>query len=224
MVLAWFYEGIDRGNSVKQRTQILFMRHPETLGNMQLRFVGQTNSPLTDKGHEQKEEAIEALCAYKPELIISSPLERCLAIAEVVADSLNQELVVDQRAIEINFGRLEGLSYGEVKRLGLVFPWDEESEERKEEIGFESLRDVDRRVKSLCEEFANRYEKIAIVTHGGVIRSALSTYFSLSQQAHIMIENVSSHILEVQGKSFCLRAYGLYPHELSQRIKSGKLS
>lgn len=204
---------------MNQTTQILLMRHPETVGNMELRYVGQSNSPLSQKGEEQKEMALRALCAWKPELIVSSPLKRCLVVGQEVAQYLSVPLNIDKRAIEIDFGKLEGMKYDEVLEAGLVLPWDDQAHMYQETIGFESMDQLSERVSFLCEDLRKLSGKIAVITHGGVIRSALNTYFSLSQQAHIMIENVSSHIIEMHEEKCYLRVSGLRPHELYERAQ-----
>ena len=77
---------------------LLFMRHGETLAN--LNFVasgGDRNPDLTESGIAQAELAVVKLRRHGliPHVIISSPSKRTMTTAQIISDQLNLELVVE---------------------------------------------------------------------------------------------------------------------------------
>ena len=68
------------GDVVRQR--VLFMRHPETVSNTGHFFSGRIDVPLTPHGEEQRKRAVEALVAFSPDRVFTSPLSRARGLAE----------------------------------------------------------------------------------------------------------------------------------------------
>lgn len=110
------------GNNSNRLGELLLMRHPQTEANLTRRYLGQRNAPLSALGDEQCRQAIEAIVRYRPDRLVSSPLERCLAIAVPAAKRLGLEVEVDDDVMEMGFGVLENLTYAEAVSKGLSFP------------------------------------------------------------------------------------------------------
>lgn len=198
--------------------QILVMRHPQTQANVEGRYVGQTNSPLTELGKLQCARAQEALIAWSPDKIVSSPMERCLAITQPVAERLGLFVTQDHRALEFNFGRLEGKTYDEVVAAGYRFPWECDGEECED---CESMGQVAERVDSLLRSLVDdkSYRRCALVTHGGIVRFILRSALSLgsTEASTFDVDNVSSCLLELRYSRVFIKAVGLAPEELKLR-------
>ena len=88
-------------------SEVLFMRHPETLGNTAHLFSGRRNVELSDRGALQCARAVRALVDWRPDRILTSPLVRCRSIAFGAALCLGIEPEVEERLVEIDFGALQ---------------------------------------------------------------------------------------------------------------------
>ncbi|NTU88813.1 MAG: histidine phosphatase family protein [Actinobacteria bacterium] len=196
--------------------RILLMRHPETLANAQHRYLGQANVPLTEEGIAQCERAVRGLIAWKPDRIITSPLDRCLAIARPAAENIACPLEIDERIIEMNFGILEGLTADEAESNNLSFPWGETSRNWPV-AGAESLEDFLMRCAIAGQAYSMLPGRTAIVAHGGSIRGVLAHWLLLSPERfwQLSIKNVSSCIFsaDAEGNAF-LEKFGIQPESL----------
>src|SRR5690625_4728642 len=96
-------------------TRVLLARHGQTALSVDRRYSGQGDPELTPLGVRQAESTARRLAAV-PHLsaVVSSPLRRCLGTAELVAEAAGVPLRVDHDLIETDFGRWEGLTFGEV--------------------------------------------------------------------------------------------------------------
>jgi broad specificity phosphatase PhoE len=98
---------------------ILLLRHGETEWNLERRYQGRFDSPLTQRGIAQAR-AIGQLLATLPEAafapIVTSPQGRARRTAELILEQLNTraELRLDDRLRELSLGAWDGLTYGEV--------------------------------------------------------------------------------------------------------------
>lgn len=98
---------------------ILLIRHGETEWNLQRRFQGRFDSPLTERGVAQAR-AIGRLLAALPEAaapLVASPLGRARRTAEIIREELGtaSELRIDDRLREHSLGSWDGLTYAEVE-------------------------------------------------------------------------------------------------------------
>ena len=89
-----------------------FLRHGETTWNAAGQTQGQLNSPLSDKGKQQAEEAAVALQNEPIERIIASPLDRALHTAQAVARVQGIEVETDPDLMECHLGDHQGKPHG----------------------------------------------------------------------------------------------------------------
>jgi broad specificity phosphatase PhoE len=98
---------------------ILLLRHGETEWNLQRRYQGRSDSPLTATGVAQAH-AIGRLLGALPEAqsarIISSPVGRAQGTAEIIRQHLaaTPELGFDDRLRELSLGSWDGLTYSDI--------------------------------------------------------------------------------------------------------------
>ena len=94
---------------------IYLIRHGITQGNLDGKYIGQTNLSLCPEGKRR----IEQFCAdgvYPDvEKVYSSPLARCLETAEIIYPD-NKLMIVDELS-EMNFGDFEGKTQTEPSRI-----------------------------------------------------------------------------------------------------------
>lgn len=131
---------------------------------------------LSPEGFRQAALVGERLVDRKIQIVYSSALTRAVQTAQAANLYWNVDHVTIQELREIDFGQLEGLSDEEIlERFG-----DFKQEQQKMEAdlpypGGESAGDVIRRVMPVLESIGQGdQERVAVVTHGGVIRSVVS--------------------------------------------------
>jgi broad specificity phosphatase PhoE len=88
--------------------RILLARHGETHANVEGRWQGQTDSPLTDRGWQQAELLADMLATRTVDAVYSSPIGRAMQTAEVVAARHNLPIIPDDRLKEIDCGGWTG--------------------------------------------------------------------------------------------------------------------
>lgn len=149
------------------------MRHGEPAGGR--RYRGQIDDPLSEKGWAQMHAAVgEALPWTR---IVSSPLVRCRAFAESLADSHGLPLALDDRLREVGFGAWEGKTAAEIEADApdalARFKADPVN---ARPVGAEPLAEFHVRVAAALEDVLVRHEgqHVLLVGHAGVMRMALA--------------------------------------------------
>jgi probable phosphoglycerate mutase len=96
---------------------IQLVRHGETLATREHRLCGQSDCALSERGRSQSE-AVVASCAAGGDwrAVYTSPLSRCRAIAEPVAERLRIPLAVENDLLEIDHGQWDGRLEAEIKQ------------------------------------------------------------------------------------------------------------
>jgi probable phosphoglycerate mutase len=96
-------------------TEIVLIRHGQTLWNQQGRMQGHHDSPLTEVGLRQARQLARRLKALPFAALYSSDLGRAHQTARYVADETGHEIVADPRLRERHFGVFEGLTRSEIE-------------------------------------------------------------------------------------------------------------
>jgi broad specificity phosphatase PhoE len=183
---------------------LLIIRHGQTTWNAERRLQGQHDAPLSAKGLREAE-AIARRLAHTPlDALYSSDLGRALQTAEIV--NAPHGLPIQARADlrEVNLGEWEGKSVGELKQdeseADLLAKWRSDSLANRPPGG-ERLEELQARVVRALEEIAQDHPegRIAVVTHGGVIKSAVSWLLGLplDHQRRFEIGNASLTRMEL---------------------------
>ena len=210
----------------RERQRILVMRHPQTTANVGHLLSGTEDVDLTGEGERQMFRAIDALVAWAPDRIWTSPLSRCRAIGEEAAARLGVPCEVHDNLHEIEFGSVQGLTVAEVRERGFDFPWALDAEGRSVPApGAESFEELVSRGCALLDELRPLEGRTACVTHGGFTRALLGAVFGtpLSTFWNVCLPNVSSQVLTCDGDAFSLAALALAPEEVVRRAKSPEL-
>jgi broad specificity phosphatase PhoE len=156
-------------------TTILLARHGETDWNREGRFQGHADPPLNRTGRDQAVELSVALMAEDLAAVYSSPLQRALETAEIVAASRELEPVIVAALQEVDVGSWSGLTRTEVEQRfpeqyarWLDYGQGWEDGEMYDEMG--------KRVVAALLELAAAHdgERVLAVTHGGPIRAAFA--------------------------------------------------
>lgn len=116
-------------------------------------------------------EVLEQLLKHVPAqtLIVSSPLQRCLILAQALSDQLGVAPPrVDARLQEMDFGAWEGRSWEQIGRAE-VSAWEQDMAHYRPGGG-ESVVQMLRRVAACYEDLRAAGEDAIVVCHAGTIR------------------------------------------------------
>lgn len=202
--------------------RILVMRHPETVANIEHFLSGRQDVDLTPHGEEQLRSAIEAVVAWRPDRIWSSPMSRCQAIGREAAYRLGVPFEVHENLVELEFGSVQGVPFSEVAKMGYPFPWRlDESGHSVAAPGAEDFEHLRARAKALLDELRPLSGRTACITHGGFTRGLLGAIFDTPFQTfwNVSLSNVSSQVLTCDGETFRINALGLAPEEVVARAQ-----
>ena len=133
---------------------IVLWRHGQTDFNAAGRLQGQSDIELNETGERQAVEAAPHIARLSPTRIISSPLQRAMRTAEVLADLSGLPVEPDERLQERSFGLWEGLTQEEIEEgWPAAFRAWRQGEE-PEGIGADTRREVGERVAASLREAA----------------------------------------------------------------------
>lgn len=97
-------------------TELVLVRHGETVWHRDNRYAGRSDVALTDHGRRQAEVLGDWSATAGLDAVWVSPLSRARETAAPVARATGLDPHVDERIIELDFGRAEGLTAREMER------------------------------------------------------------------------------------------------------------
>jgi probable phosphoglycerate mutase len=162
--------------------------HGQTEWNRDGRLQGRQDSPLTELGRQQSAAAgrtLRDLGCTSQSRIISSPLGRTLATANILCAALSKDpagIETDPRLAEMSFGIWEGLTWPEV-----LARWPQETGGVAQGPSFfkapggESYDSVVQRVGGWLSDHPD-HESLIVVTHGVTSRVLRGLYLGLPQE------------------------------------------
>lgn len=154
---------------VDETATIGLIRHGITDWNVQNRAQGRSDIPLNAEGRQQAQRVAERLKRESWEIIISSPLIRARATAQIIAEGISVlDIMEDERICEIDCGHIEGTTEEE-RLVSWGHSW------RELDLGMERYEDVAERGTQFLEEIMHAYENknVLVVSHGAVIGLSL---------------------------------------------------
>jgi broad specificity phosphatase PhoE len=162
---------------------VTFLRHGESVGNLENRFQGHADFPLTDTGRAQVRALTERWQAEDRsfERAVSSPLLRARETAEIICTALSVPLELDTNWKEIDNGLLAGLSEEEaaqsVPRPVVFTPYTHTG--RTGESRWEVYLRAGRNLQKLVDYPPGR---MLVVAHGGILNMALYAILGIPAQ------------------------------------------
>jgi 2,3-bisphosphoglycerate-dependent phosphoglycerate mutase len=162
-----------------------FLRHGQSVGNLEERFQGQADFPLTETGRAQARSLAKRWHANGQafDLAIASPLQRARETAEIVVRRLKIPLEFDTLWLERDNGTLAGRTYAEVRgetpEPEFYTPYESFGETGEGDWAL-YLR-AGQAIQSLLRRPAGRY---LIVSHGGILNMVLFSIMGISPQAN----------------------------------------
>lgn len=157
--------------------RLFFIRHGQTENHENPPFNGWRDAPLTEEGQRQLDAMAEALGDIGFEAVYSSDLSRAVYGGRRLAEKAGLSLITDPQWREMNFGRWEGMNYGQIAAddkdlISRIFSPD--GDEVEFPGGGESSASFGRRIeKALAGLWARHPDggRVAVVAHGGVCKA-----------------------------------------------------
>lgn len=156
------------------KTTLIFVRHGESLANLQNLFAGHYDIPLTDLGHLQAERTAQYLDRYTFDHIYASDLKRAYQTAEHTAARQGKEIVADKRFREIFAGKWEEMSFKDlpVRYTDSYHIWRTEMPYACPDDG-ESVKELSVRIWDAVKDILakHRGQTVAVFTHATPVRT-----------------------------------------------------
>ena len=159
-------------------TYLLLIRHGENDWVGTDRLAGRTPGVQLNEKGQQQAQAVAQLLAQQPiTTIYSSPLERCLATAQPLAERLGLEIHQEAGLLEVDYGEWQGANLKDLAKLPAwqmvqhypsVFRFP----------GGETLRETQARAIATLERLRDQHpnQVIAAFSHADLIRLVMAHY------------------------------------------------
>lgn len=177
---------ITNGHGGTPSREIILIRHGTTAWNLEKRYLGHTDIGLLPAAEQELAPLREQLNNVTWDALYCSDLLRCQQTLAHIAPSQAGQAKLDARLREIDFGQWEGLTYDQLKDNPQYRDWIDAPQEVTPPQG-EPWKAFAGRMDSFLEECLlpiqptlysrntnTNVPKIAVFTHGGVIRYLVS--------------------------------------------------
>lgn len=207
-------------------TKVILVRHGQTLWNHEMKYQGHTDIALTEEGIRQAELVAVRLADEPITAVYASDLSRAFVTAEHIAAKHGLIVASVPALREICFGDWEGLTYDGIDErwpglLEKLYSFADEVEIP----GGESFPIVKERAYAAVCELVNKHpgETIAIVSHGGTIRSIICAVLNLhlNQVWSLKQDNTAVNILEYYEDRVMLELFNDSCHLRQESNKTG---
>ena len=198
-------------------SKLFLVRHGNTKLNSAGRYWGQTDVELSADGTRQAERLRDRLATQKIDIVYTSNLQRASVTAEIIATNHQVDIVTCPELREINFGKIEGLTFKEVSQL-----YPEVTEEwfkwslTLEYPGGESVAELINRVSKFLERLGKHTpeEKILIVAHSAPLRLLICHLLGIELRhwRQIRLDLASLSILETYPQGAILNSLNDISH------------
>lgn len=188
--------------------RIMMIRHFQTPGNLERRYIGRTDEPLLQneallKLVEEKRRLLGAKGV--PQQVVASPLKRCIQTAAHLFPG--KEPFLCEELKECDFGLFEAKNYQELKDLSAYQKWlDSRGElpfpegEAHEDFKARCVRGFE---KTMDELIRHGCELAAMVVHGGTIMAVLSRFDKEQREFyHWQVENGGGYLITLDEKDW----------------------
>jgi probable phosphoglycerate mutase len=188
-------------------------RHGQTAWNLEGRFQGTTDIPLTEIGVGQAKRAARLLAALKPDAVIASDLQRAADTAAELAALTGLDVSHHEGLRETYAGVWQGLTHDEISsRFGEEYAaWKRGEPVRRG--GGELETEVADRAAPVVLDAADKLPDrgtLVVVSHGGAIRTAIGRLIGLEPHTWESLGGLSNCCWSVLGEG--ARGWRLQEH------------
>ena len=164
-------------------TRLLLIRHAQTEWNIQRRFQGHGDSPITEEGQEQLQRLKSRLAGLEFDVVYSSDLRRTMETSKMLS---GKQRVEEPRLRERGVGILEGLNLEQIMdEHAEAFRAFRSGDKDHQIEGGESLQIALNRAWTFLEEVPEKHPgaELAAVSHAGLIRLICKQILGLALDA-----------------------------------------
>lgn len=173
---------------------VYFVRHGQTVWNVENKICGATDIALTELGHQQAIETGKKILeqGIKADEILYSPLVRAKDTALHISEMTGIPAREEPRLKEQNFGKYESTA-----RNG------EEFQEAKKQFvcryeGGESMLHLAQRIYNLLDEVKASDKTYILVAHNGIARVVQSYFYEMTNEEYAAFGVKNCAIVEYQ--------------------------
>ena len=152
--------------------KIILIRHGKTLGNIKKQYIGRTDESLCDEGENE----LKSISYPNADIVISSPLKRCIETAKIIYPDCDPIIYDDLR--ETDFGDFEGKNYLELGDDPNYRNWIDSGGKipfpNGESIEYFKNRTIAAFLKAI-NDFKDK-NTVSLVVHGGSIMAIMQHY------------------------------------------------
>lgn len=150
--------------------KIWLTRHGQTDLNKLNLMQGLTDQKLNETGIAQAKAARELIGDITFDAVYASPLDRAITTASIIGNVPKEDVIIDERIIETDFGKYEKCNYYRMgPAMTLYWAWPEVIPAPKT---VETIASMVERSSSFLKELEKQdYENVLVVCHGGIIRA-----------------------------------------------------
>lgn len=195
-------------------TTIYLVRHGETPLTPFRKFSGDgpLNPALTAKGLLEADLVAQEIAKIQPDALITSPLQRTRQTAEIISKATGLPVSVDAIWTECSFGVWDGMSIDEVRE---AFPEEyahwlaSTSYAPPEGESYESaMARALQGLLGLVDEYPGK--KVCVVTHNGIIKTALAAAMKVDSTA----------IFNIDVSPCSISTISIWPSDLLMAVRS----
>ncbi|HHU32284.1 MAG: histidine phosphatase family protein [Zhaonellaceae bacterium] len=198
-------------------TEIILVRHGQTIWNESGKYQGHTDIPLSVIGIEQTYKVQKRLAKEVINVFYASDLQRAYETGRIIAEPHQKEVLVEKELREINFGEWEGLAYNEImekyRDIATKFYQDPTLVCIP---GGESCRELIERCGSILLKIVEKHpdECVLIASHGGTIRAMIiaAMGWDMSCFWRLRLDNTAICRLEYYDNNAILKSYNDTAH------------
>ncbi len=187
----------------QDRLKLMFVRHAESVGNVERRMQGHADDDLTDLGRQQARQLAKRLWekGHPPSKIYSSPLKRAAQTAEILrqaAGALGQvapDIEYVEELLEFQNGIFKGLTWDEAReRYPELCKTLEASPDWIPAPGAETLQDGRDRAQRFIQRILTQHhngETLWIITHSWILQHLIAALLGSDRTWHVAIKNTA---------------------------------
>ena len=198
--------------------EFLIIRHGQSEADLLDVHEGRADFPLTELGIAQATHMAEYVAKkYPPDVILSSPLKRASGTAQILQQKIGCDLKYEEDLMEFNNGVLAGLPR---KEAAIKYPLPIGGRPVHIPIeGGESELEFRYRAERVAQKILHDYqyfERVAIVSHGGLISNFIKALLNQSSSKVIFpTGDTGIHLLEIREDLRIVRFMNKQEHLLS---------
>ncbi len=183
---------------------LYLLRHGETEYNVEGKYQGKLDSPLTPKGKQQaKENAFKlqnSINDFNSVVIYSSPQKRAKESAFIMVDNLGisrDKIIFDKRLREINYGIFESQTKEYCKQhYPNILKAREDNKWFYKIEGGESYQEATIRVQNWMKTL-DKFKIIIVITHEMINRVIRKEYQNLSIESALILRQANWEIIKL---------------------------